>query len=550
VQNTNNTQNSLDTLQDQFSWRPLRLLNYYRLFLATIFLTFFSSGFTGHILGIQLPSLFFWTCLLYVIISVSFIYAAYIRSPDFKTQVAIQAVADIITITVLMHASGGIESGIGMLLIVNVTASSIFLSKQNAYLISSVASLAVLGEQFSADYLLLGEVINYPKAGILGVLLFSSAIIASTLSTRSRESQALASQTTAEMADLEKLNEHIIKNMRTGIVVVLPNGQIYMANEAAEVLLGNRKLDGRPHLSTISPALYKRLRQWMKSPGLEQLPLKQEQGLPELQPGMSKLDENRSNSEIIIFLEDAAQLNQRFQEVKLASLGRLTASIAHEIRNPLGAINHAAQLLNETLKDPSNTKLSNIINTQVQRLNHTIENILQLSRQNSSSRENINLFNWLEPFKTEFCNSQALSPDQLLIDITPRSTDILFDVSHLHQVIWNLCSNAVAHSHREKTQTQIQLQGGVTLESRQPFLDIIDNGAGIDPDVVHQIFDPFFTTSSAGTGLGLYITKEMVESNRAKIRYIPLPKGGSCFRITFIPGTKKMNEANNKEELN
>lgn len=550
MQNTNNTQSSLDQLHDQLSWRPLRLLNYYRLFLASTFLLFFSTGFTGHILGIQLPGMFFWTCLLYVVISVSFIYATHIRSPDFKTQVVIQAVADIITITVLMHSSGGIESGIGMLLIVNVTASSIFLSKQNAYLISSVASLAVLGEQLSADYLLLGEVINYPKAGILGVLLFSSAIIASTLSTRSRESQALANQTTAELADLEKLNEHIIKNMRTGIVVVLPNGQIYMANEAAEVLLGNRKLDGRPHLSTISPALYKRLRQWIETPNLEQLPLKQEQGLADLQPGMSKLDENRSNSEIIIFLEDAAQLNQRFQEVKLASLGRLTASIAHEIRNPLGAINHAAQLLNETLKDPSNTKLSNIINTQVQRLNHTIENILQLSRQNTSSRESINLFNWLESFKTEFCTSQSLSPDQLLIDITPRSTNILFDVSHLHQVIWNLCSNAVTHSHRDKTQVQIQLQGGVTLESRQPFLDIIDNGTGIDPDVVHQIFDPFFTTSSAGTGLGLYITKEMVESNRAKIRYIPLPKGGSCFRITFVPDAKKTNNANNEEELN
>jgi len=550
VRNTNNTQKSLDQLQDQFSWRPLRLLNYYRLFLASIFLIFFSSGFTGHILGIQLPNMFFWTCLMYVIISISFIYAAYIRSPDFKTQVAIQAVADIITITVLMHSSGGIESGLGMLLIVNVTASSIFLSKQNAYLISSVASLAVLGEQFTADYLLLGEVINYPKAGILGVLLFSSAIIASTLSTRSRESQALASQTTAELADLEKLNEHIIKNMRTGIVVVLPNGQIYMANEAAEVLLGNRKLDGRPHLSTISPMLYKRLRQWFKTPNLEQLPLKQEQGLPDLQPGMSKLDQNRKNSEIIIFLEDAAQLNQRFQEVKLASLGRLTASIAHEIRNPLGAINHAAQLLNETLKDPSNTKLSNIINTQVQRLNHTIENILQLSRQNSSSREHINLFSWLGSFKTEFCNSQALSAEQVIIDITPRSTDILFDVSHLHQVVWNLCSNAVAHSHREKSQIKLQLQGGVTLESRQPFLDIIDNGDGIDPDVVHQIFDPFFTTSSAGTGLGLYITKEMVESNRAKIRYIPLPKGGSCFRITFIPSTIKTDHVTSEEEIN
>ncbi|MDH5393324.1 MAG: ATP-binding protein [Gammaproteobacteria bacterium] len=536
---------ALHEIQDQLSWRPLRLLNYYRLFLATVFLFFFISGFTGKILGTQQPSLFFWVCLLYLVISVAFIYTAYTRSPDFKQQVGIQAAIDIITITVLMHASGGIESGIGMLLIVNVTASSVFLSKQTAYLTSSSASLAVLAEQFSADYFLLTEIINYPKAGILGLLLFSSAIIASSLSTRSRESQALAKQTTAELADLEKLNEHIIKNMHTGIVVVLPNGQIYMANEAAEVLLGNRKLDGRPHLSGISAPLYKRLRQWLKSPNMEQLPLQQQQGLVDLQPGMSMLDVNRKNSEIIIFLEDAAQLNQRFQEVKLASLGRLTASIAHEIRNPLGAINHAAQLLSESLKEPSNIKLSSIITTQVQRLNHTIENILQLSRQNSSNRESINLYDWLAAFKSEFCSSQGLTDEQLSIEITPRDTEILFDTSHLHQVIWNLCSNAVSHSQRQKPQIGIQLQGGVTLDSRYPFLDIIDNGKGIEPELVHQIFDPFFTTSSAGTGLGLYITKEMVESNRAKIRYIPLPSGGSCFRINFI-ASHKINNAENE----
>lgn len=534
-----------DQLQDNLTWRPLRLLNYYRLFLSSIFLIFFSTGFTGDFLGTQHPPLFFWTCLLYIAISFSFIYATYIRSPDFKTQVGIQAIADIISITVLMHSSGGIESGMGMLLIVNVTASSIFLSKQKAYFVSALASLAVLMEQYYSSAFIFTETINYPKAGILGLLLFSSAIIAASLSARSRESQVLASQTTAELADLEKLNEHIIKNMHTGIIVVLPSGQIYMANEAAEVLLGNHQLDNRPHLSNVSAPLYERLIKWMRTPNLDQMPIKQEHGLAELQPGMSRLDINRKDSEIIIFLEDAAQLNQRFQEVKLASLGRLTASIAHEIRNPLGAIKHAAQLLTETLDDPSDIKLGNIINTQVQRLNHTIENILQLSRQDSSSRESINISAWLNNFRTEFCSSKGISAEQLAIDIKPTETEILFDISHLHQVIWNLCSNAMVHTPKDKHQVKIQILGGVTLDSRHPFIDIIDNGDGITSELVHQIFDPFFTTSSAGTGLGLYITKEMVESNRAKIRYIASPSGGSCFRITFIPSHK---EQDSKEE--
>lgn len=525
-------------LQDMLTWRPLRLLNYYRLFLSSIFALFFVTDFTGKILGTQQPSFFFWTCLLYIAISLSFIYASYTRSPDFKKQVSLQAIVDIITITILMHTSGGIESGLGMLLIVNVTAASVLLSKQNAYFISALASLAVLIEQFYSSYFVLTEVINYPKAGILGALLFSSASIASTLSTRSRESQALASQTTAELADLEKLNEHIIKNMHTGIIVVLPSGQIHMANEAAEVLLGNQKLDNQPHLSAVSAPLYQRLTEWIKQPNLDQLPIKQERGLTELQPGMSRLDINRQDSEIIIFLEDAAQLNLRFQEVKLASLGRLTASIAHEIRNPLGAIKHAAQLLTETLEDPSDIKLGNIINTQVQRLNHTIENILQLSRQNASHRDTINLHSWLSDFKTEFCSSQALPAEQLSIKINPADTDILFDSTQLHQVVWNLCSNAVLHSSGQKQHVRIQILGGVSLDSRHPYIDIIDNGSGIPADLVQQIFDPFFTTSPAGTGLGLYITKEMIESNRAKIHYISLPTGGSCFRIAFVASQK------------
>lgn len=548
MQSTHVSPPSQDQLQDILTWRPLRLLNYYRLFLSVIFLLFFIIGFTGQILGVQQPSLFFWACLLYASISLSFIYATYTRSPEFKSQVGIQAIVDIISITILMHASGGIESGMGMLLIVNVTASSIFLSKQKAYFVAALASIAVLSEQYYSNAFIFTEIINYPKAGILGLLLFSSAIIASTISTRSRESQVLASQTTAELADLEKLNEHIIKNMHTGIIVVLPGGEIYMANAAAEALLGNNKLDGRPHLSRVSSPLYKRMVQWIKTPNLDQMPIQQEHGLAELQPGMSRLDINRKDSEIIIFLEDAAQLNQRFQEVKLASLGRLTASIAHEIRNPLGAIKHAAQLLTETLDDPADIKLGNIINTQVQRLNHTIENILQLSRQDSSNRESINLFSWLEDFKTEFCSSKGISAEQLSIDIKPRDTEILFDISHLHQVIWNLCSNAIAHNPREKHQVKIQVLGGVSLDSRHPYIDFIDNGDGITPELVHQIFDPFFTTSSAGTGLGLYITKEMIESNRAKIRYIPLPSGGSCFRITFV-ASHKVQPSNNKDQL-
>jgi len=235
----------------------------------------------------------------------------------------------------------------------------------------------------------------------------------------------------------------------------------------------------------------------------------------------------------LIFLEDATQIAQRFQQIKLASLGRLTASIAHEIRNPLAAINHAGQLLGETTRDEADTKLTKIINTQVKRLNSIVENVLQLSRQQRGKPETINLYQWLIHFREEFIATHQLLAYQIQIKIIPDSIEILFDSSQLHQVLWNLCSNAINHSGMELSNIMISIQGEIDNHIKQPYIDIIDNGYGIDKETQTHIFEPFFTTSSEGTGLGLYITKEVIESNRAKIRFISPQTGGTCFRIYF-----------------
>ena len=160
--------------------------------------------------------------------------------------------------------------------------------------------------------------------------------------------------------------------------------------------------------------------------------------------------------------------------------------------------------------------------------------MLQLSRQQRGKPERIELLPWLHKFRDEYIASQGLDRNQVKIHIEPEQTTILFDSSHLHQIMWNLCGNAVNHSGKPLDSVSINIQGGNDMESKQPYLDVIDNGPGIDPDTAQQIFDPFFTTSNDGTGLGLYIIKEVVESNRAKIRHIALPAGGTCFRIYFL----------------
>ena len=260
--------------------------------------------------------------------------------------------------------------------------------------------------------------------------------------------------------------------------------------------------------------------------------------MPDIQPGFSHIDQSININEklkgrTLIFLEDATQLTQRFQQVKLASLGRLTASIAHEIRNPLAAINHAGQLLGETSTDPADEKLTKIINTQVIRLNSIVENVLQLSRQQRGTLEEIDLYQWLLQFRREFISTYKFLAHQVQIKIMPENIHIFFDSSQLHQVMWNLCSNAINHSNKQHPNIMININGKIDDNSKQPYIDITDNGPGINKETQTHIFEPFFTTRAEGTGLGLYITKEVIESNRAKIQHLPLVTGGTCFRIYF-----------------
>ena len=167
-----------------------------------------------------------------------------------------------------------------------------------------------------------------------------------------------------------------------------------------------------------------------------------------------------------------------------------------------------------------------------------MENVLQISRQQRGSQEELELLPWLQNFQAEFCSSKGITAAQFRLHIVPPDTRISFDPSQLHQVIWNLCSNSLAHSGLDSEHLVIDIHGGFSYDAEQPYIDIIDNGQGIDSDTAQQIFEPFYTTSAEGTGLGLYITKEVVESNRAKITHIVQPNGGTCFRIYFLqPGS-------------
>jgi len=236
---------------------------------------------------------------------------------------------------------------------------------------------------------------------------------------------------------------------------------------------------------------------------------------------------------VLVFLEDASLMNARVQQSKLASLGRLSASIAHEIRNPVGAMSHAGQLLAESEgMSKDDLHLTDIIRTHAERVSNIIENVLQLSRRESSKAERFALRPWLIDFATEFSRTLELQEGELAVTDVPEDLEVRMDPSHLRQVLWNLCDNAVKYA-SETGGILVELQAGRMQRTNRPFLEILDQGHGIDPSIIDKIFEPFFTDRSGGTGLGLYISRELCELNRATLVFQPRTPGGSIFRVVF-----------------
>ncbi|MBT8132870.1 MAG: PAS domain-containing sensor histidine kinase [Gammaproteobacteria bacterium] len=387
-------------------WHRLRLFNYLRGTLALFFITVYLNGWLLDLTpsGYANPDLFITVALIYFILSILFISGMLRRKPGLDTQVIIHTLVDISCVVMLMHATGGVRSGLGMLLIISISMTSLFLHKRVTILFAAISALAVIAEQIYSQFIFPDYSPAFSQAGMLGILIFITAILSAYTAKRLKESEKIAKVASQELESIVQMNEHIIRSMRTGIMVIKNNGVVLMNNNAALELLGLTSIEQGDNLKNLSIDLYNRFNDWNNDSIQNHQPIQQKQGLPDLQPGFSHIDQSRIPHEKIkgrtlIFLEDATQLTQRFQQVKLASLGRLTASIAHEIRNPLGAISHASQLLSEsTTLGRAEARLADIIQDHARRMNITIENILELSRRRSPAPTSIKLRSWLKEF--------------------------------------------------------------------------------------------------------------------------------------------------------
>jgi two-component system sensor histidine kinase PilS (NtrC family) len=519
-------------------WPALRLFSLYRLAVSVLF--FALSLFTNksRFLASQDPELLRWISGCYLLFAIIALIFSYLRKLPYKLQVNFSILVDIIAIIVLMDLYGGVTSGFGTLLIAVVAGGSLLLPGRSALLFAALATLAVLSNEIYGDLKEFFETTAYTQAGLLGAALFATALLAITLAHRATESAKLAAQRGVDLANLAKLNEHLINRMEAGIMVVDDDGTIRMHNHAAWKLLDQPEIGVQTKLLEISVPLFDLYKSWNKAVdnpafrnhlGKLKRANKADLHIRIVPVGLRKHDKGS-----VIYLNDNTEVDKQVQETKLASLGRLTASIAHEIRNPLGAISHAAQLLDESEElHKADKRLATIIQDQSIRLNNIINNVLRLSRREKAKPEKIELKIWLRKFLEEFSRTNDLQNDWVSVKITPADGTVMMDPNNLHQVLWNLCKNAKKHGVKNDEDFRVQLLANTSHPEEPPYLDVIDNGPGISPDNLSQLFEPFFTTSDTGTGLGLYLSRELCKNNGGDLRYIEPPEGGSCFRIEF-----------------
>jgi two-component system, NtrC family, sensor histidine kinase PilS len=508
------------------AWLLLGVFLCYRLTLACLFLFVFYSRWGSTLISIDNHQLYGYSSYSYLILSVISAICIIWRLTSYTIQAQLLIFSDILILTLLMHACGGVNSGMGTLLGVSIASAGLLIGGRCAIFFAALASLALSAEQVFAFYTGGFQSTSDTYAGMLGASFFTIALLSHILAKRSEETLQLADQQKNTIIKLEELNQYIIQHLQSGIIIASKNQIVQMTNEASLRLLN---LSAKPvNLGEISENLSRAFEKWLTNPE-KNFVLLRLSNRSEIHSRFMPLPTVNEILYMIIF-EDITLYNQRLQQSKLASLGRLTASIAHEIRNPLSAISHAGQLLSEnphlSIQD---LRLTEIIQTHTTRVNHIIEDILQLSRRSDSRREKIYLKPWLAQYMSSFMLEQNVNAETFKLLQSDESLCAFIDPGHLKQILDNLCQNALRYGKPEAGPIILQ----TFILQNTPCIEVIDNGAGIDGEHFNHLFEPFFTTSSSGTGLGLYISKELAELNQAKLSYHLTDGNRSCFRLCF-----------------
>lgn len=520
----------LVTAADDTTWKTLAIFCGYRILLALLICVGYAFFNPIMQIGSQAPGSVTPTLVAYVLVAVLLLIPARLREPNLTIQVTAGVVVDVTAIVMLMHASGGVRSGLGILLLVSLASAGLIARGGVAFFHAAVASLALLVEQAFQVWRHEAPANDFVQAGLISMAFFATAGLGYTLARYARTSQQLAEARTIDLANLSQINELVIRDMQDGILVVDSEGVIRQHNPRVLQLLGPLHPGRRPLLEEYAPDVSRLLEDWRKGSDTTFMAMRAPRNNTELQVHFVPIGGGESPP-TVIFVEDAGRMRAQAQQLKLVALGRLTASIAHEIRNPLSSIGHAADLIAEgnSVDPQGDARLLAIIRDNVYRLDRMVQEVLYLNRRDRAQPEPIDPTAWLPHFVHQFCETEKVPLDGVDVQIR-TSQRMLFDKQHLDQVLWNLARNAWRHG--RKTTGTVRIVLGPALAPGLLVIDVFDDGPGVAPEAKPHLFEPFFTTHAQGTGLGLYIARELCEGNGARIEYVEGPDTGH-FRVTL-----------------
>lgn len=508
-------------------WRSLKLYNGYRLLIALLFLVTQNAFRDGNFLQNSELPLFSELILGYFIFSCISAILTWVEKPNIDFNLPAQIIIDIVFILLFMHAQQNGVTGIGLLLIVTIASASLISEGRLALFYAALATIGILLEQSYQLVSASSPMENYSSAVMLSLSCFATAWLAYSLAKRVQQSELLASERGLDVKNMAQVNALITHEMQDGVLVVDQNLQIKHHNTQAKRLLGFDIEESEASswqgesLQSISPEISDMIRQWINelAPLAESSTsniLKLNTLSRELRLRLLPVAENRHQG-TVIFIEDWSQMQTQAHQVKLAALGRLTANIAHEIRNPLSAISHANQLLQEEENcNPANKRMLQIIADNVQRLDQIIKDVLELNRRDRTNQEMIHLEHFITDFYTQFCAVEKIPAHCFKLSLHNTDTVVAFDRRHLNQILWNLCKNGWRHS--KNTENSLELTVSNSAKMQDVHIEISDDGEGIPENVRNHLFEPFFTTEKSGTGLGLYIARELADANGAKLQ--------------------------------
>lgn len=494
------------------NWRPFQYFNLYRLLMAGLFfLAILLPGEVSSRVELTPSHALLALAVAYLAAILAGLFLSIHWQQRFNLQLSSQVLIDVFVVSLFMYVAGGIGSGIGVLLLVSLAAASLVGRGRLVLFYAAAATLAVLLSQIYGVYAQGFELATIFQAGILSAGFFATAILARLLGQRVMINEDLARRRGEALENQIRISQRVVERMQDGVLVVAPNGSVIRHNPVATAMLALPN-SSPLILAEYVPALDAALKVWCADAA-------EAGGVQFAAPDGRELRARfemtaSSDGEALIFLEDVGRIKARAQQMKLASLGRLTASIAHEIRNPLSAISHASELLREERRGEMQDRLLRILGDNVFRLDRIVSDVLEVGRQGQAEQELLRLDEFCEDFVEQLATADGEDATSLSVEVEAGAR-LCFDRAHLHQILWNLVGNALRHSSR--TPGAVRLVISASGLPGRVELHVIDDGPGVPEAAREQIFEPFFTTHTLGTGLGLFIARELCAANGAEL---------------------------------